>query len=247
MLETWDEIWDNIYSDEVDAEELIEQENKDERYKCCKNGHYYENEKHACPWCGDEDVVEMLDVKIPINRIDLYVGNPYGGGWVLTTNPNVECKSERIRKVTVDMVGKCKLFYHLDGQNPNPLYRSHIKLGNECYEGWQFVYFCDEIIDNGLSNILIYDKKRTVFEAAKILHIEGSEAVSILNKVSDLSNLDEKSEITNRAFRVLEGIVHSKRDKESEELKSKLKDLSEEPSDHPPIENAMCYFQHFSI
>lgn len=138
-----------------EEEAWIEQENKDKRYKCCINGHCYENLKSSCPWCGETEVADRIDEKTPINYRQLYVGQPYGGRWVLTTNPDVEGKSERIRKITVDMVGKYKLYYHLDGQNPNPLCRSHIKLGDESFMGWQFVQLCDEIIDGGLNNILI--------------------------------------------------------------------------------------------
>lgn len=131
------------------------EENIDTRYKCCKNGHCYESIKHSCPWCGEEDVVERLEETTPMNSRVLYIGHPYGGKWVLTTNPNIEGKSERIRKITVDLIGKYKFYYHLDGKNPNPFCKSNIKLDDECYEGRKIVKLCDEIIDGNLNNILI--------------------------------------------------------------------------------------------
>lgn len=85
------------------------------------------------------------------------------------------------------------------------------------------------------------DKKRTVSEAMDSLNIELDEAVSILERYANLSNLDEKSKISNWAFRVLEGIVQSRRAKERDELMSKLKNLSKESPEFPPHETAMCY------
>ena len=87
------------------------------------------------------------------------------------------------------------------------------------------------------------DKMRTVSEAAESLHIEVKEAISILERTVNLSNLDGNSEISNWAFRVLEGMVQTKRAKDKEEMMSKLKDLSKESTKFPPppSENAMCY------
>ena len=83
-------------------------------------------------------------------------------------------------------------------------------------------------------------KKRTLFEAAESLHIELDEAISILERYANLSNLDEKSEISNWEYRVLEGIVQT-RAKEKENLKSGLNGLSKTSSHIPPQNNAMCY------
>lgn len=129
-------------------------EMKDDRYKCCKNGHCYSYLKPPCPWCGEEEIVERLDKNIPVTTIDIFVGY-HDGNWILTTNPNIEGKSEQLRKITVDLVGKHKLYYHLDGQNPNPFCNNIIKLDDMRFEGRRIVQLCDELLDGGRDTILI--------------------------------------------------------------------------------------------
>lgn len=129
-------------------------EMKDGRYKCCKNGHCYNYLRPPCPWCGEEEVVERLDINTPITTIDFFVGCR-DGKWGLTTNPDIEGKSERLRKITVDMVGKHKLYYHLDGQNPNPFCNNSILLGDQRFEGRRIVQLCDELLDGNKDFILI--------------------------------------------------------------------------------------------
>lgn len=137
-----------------EQEGWVEQENKDNRYKCCKIGHCYENIKSSCPWCVETDVFERVDENTPIENIDLYLGHPYGS-WVLTTDPNIEGKSDRIRKITIDRVGGYKLYYHLDGQTPNPFCNNSIKLGDKIMKGSRLVELCDKLIDGGLNKLLL--------------------------------------------------------------------------------------------
>ena len=139
---------------QMEIQKCLEKESLDKRYKCCKNGHCYGNLAFSCPWCGETDVLERVDENTPIESIDLYVGHPYGR-WVLTTDSNIEGKSERIRKITVDMVGKYKLYYHLDGQNPNPFCNNNIKLGDHIMKGSRLVELCDKLIDDGLNELLL--------------------------------------------------------------------------------------------
>lgn len=78
----------------------------------------------------------------------------------------------------------------------------------------------------------------TLSEAANKLEIKITEAVGILERYANLSNLNEDTEITNWQYSVLEGIVQEKK-----KLESELKGIREEPPLFPPEENAMCYCQ----
>ena len=141
---------------QIEMQKRLEKEALDKRYKCCKNGHCYGNMAFSCPWCGETNVLERVDENTLIESIDLYVGHLYGR-WVLTTDPNVEGKGQSIRKITVDKVGKYKLYYHLDGQNPNPFCNNNIKLGvgERIMKGSRLVELCDKLIDGGLNKLLL--------------------------------------------------------------------------------------------
>ena len=135
--------------------EWVEKESRDPRYKCCRNGHCYKNTEHFCRWCGKKFIVRRLDGSIPIRTIDLYVGIR-DGNFVLTKNPDIEDKSARIRKITVELVGKYKLYYHLDGQNPNPFPTNKIILGDgQIIEGAKLLQLCDMLVDSDLYEVLI--------------------------------------------------------------------------------------------
>lgn len=87
------------------------------------------------------------------------------------------------------------------------------------------------------------DKKQiTLSDAAKQLGIEVDEAVGILERYANLSNLNEDSKISNWHYSVLEGIIRTK----AEEKKILISELEGSPKDSdlfPPRENAMCYCQ----
>ena len=155
----YDEGWQRDEAErqrQMEKQKRLEKEALDKRYKCCKNGHCYGNMFFSCPWCGETDVFERVDENTPIESTDLYVGHLYGR-WVLTTDPNVEGKCHSIRKITVDKVGKYKLYYHLDGQNPNPFCNNNIKLGvgERIMKGNRLVELCDKLIDRGLNKLLL--------------------------------------------------------------------------------------------
>lgn len=139
---------------QMEIEKHLEKESLDNRYKCCKNGHCYDNLTFSCPWCGETDVLERVAENTPIESIELYVGHSYGR-WVLTTDSNIEGKGDRIRKITIDRIGKYKLYYHLDGQNPNPFCNNSIKLGEHIMKGSRLVELCDKLIDDGLNKLLL--------------------------------------------------------------------------------------------
>ena len=138
----------------VDENMWVERESKDKSYKCCRNNHCYKNIEKACRWCGNGEVMDRVDENIPIHNRIHYVGKR-DGKWVLSTDPDIEDKSERIRKITIDMVGKYKQYYHLDGQNPNPFYNNDINIGDRCIKGGYLVQLCDKLIDGDLNEILI--------------------------------------------------------------------------------------------
>lgn len=77
----------------------------------------------------------------------------------MTTDSNVEGKCHGIRKITVDKVGKYKLYYHLDGQNPNPFCNNSIKLGEgeRIMKGSHLVELCDKLIDSGSDKVLLFN------------------------------------------------------------------------------------------
>ena len=135
--------------------EWVKKESKDPRYKCCENGHCYKNTEHFCRWCGKDYIVKRLDVATPIKTIDLYVGIR-NRRWVLTKDPDIEGKHARIRKITVEMVGKYKLYYHLDGQNPNPFPTNKIVLGDgQIIGGATLLHLCDMLVESDLKEVFI--------------------------------------------------------------------------------------------
>ena len=149
-----DIIYDEYERARMERERWLDVESKDSRYKCCENGHCFKNIEHDCRWCGTKEVIGRLDENTQIlNRI-LYVGRREGK-WIITTNPIIEGKSEQIRKITVDLVGKYKLYYHLDGKNPNPFCNNNIQLGDQSIKGKSLVQLCDKLIDEGLNEITI--------------------------------------------------------------------------------------------
>ena len=135
--------------------EWVEKESRDPRYKCCKNGHCYKNTEHCCRWCGKKYVARRIDVATPIKTIDLYVGIR-NRRWVLTKDPDIEGKHARIRKITVEMVGKYKLYYHLDGQNPNPFPTNKIVLGDgQIIGGATLLHLCDMLVESDLKEVML--------------------------------------------------------------------------------------------
>lgn len=87
------------------------------------------------------------------------------------------------------------------------------------------------------------DKKQiTLSDAAKQLGIEVDEAVGILERYANLSNLNEDSKISNWHYSVLEGIIRTKAE-EKKILISELEGLPKDSDLFPPRENAMCYCQ----
>ena len=138
----------------IEEKMWLERELKDKRYKCCRNNHCYKNTEHTCRWCGNGEVMDRVDENMPIHNRIFYVGIR-DGKWVLSTNPDIESKSEQIRKITIDMVGKYKHYYHLDGKNPNPFYNNDINIGNQNIKGGYLVQLCDKLLDGGLNEILI--------------------------------------------------------------------------------------------
>lgn len=147
----YDEVWKQAEKERI----KLELESKDKRYKCCKNGHCYMNIEHKCRWCGEDNVVDRLDMSIPICKKVLYVGQR-DGRWLLTTDSNIDGKSERIRSITIDMVGKYKLYYHMDGQNPNPFCDNIIKIGMSQIKGSRLVQLCDKLIDEELQEVDLF-------------------------------------------------------------------------------------------
>lgn len=136
-------------------EEWVAKESQDTRYKSCTNGHCFKNLDYSCRWCAGKNSDKRLDEKTPITTIDIYMG-AYDGNIVLTTNPDIGGKNDYIRKITVDMVGNYKLYYHLDGKNPNPFYSNTIRLNNEItIKGGDLVRSCDALIDGNLDEIII--------------------------------------------------------------------------------------------
>lgn len=85
-------------------------------------------------------------------------------------------------------------------------------------------------------------KPITLSEVAKQLGIEVDDAVGILERYANLSNLNEDSEISNWHYNVLEGIIRTRAD-EKKKLESELKGLPKDSDLFPPRENAMCYCQ----
>lgn len=130
----------------------LEEQKKDPRLKVCKNGHCFKNTEHMCKWCGEKEVVERVEDDAPRTNVVLFVGQR-NGQWVLTTDPDIEGKGEQIRKITVEIVGGHKLYYHLDGQNPNPFNNNSIKLDKKTTTGRWLTKKCDRLIDEKLGKV----------------------------------------------------------------------------------------------
>lgn len=136
---TWRQLW-------------LKKEMQDPRWKLCQCGHCIKNTDKWCHWCKNDEVVERIDKDTPVRKVDLYVGQKEGQ-WVLTFNPNIGNRSERIRKITVELVGDYKHYYHLDGQNPNPFRDNIIKLGDGYLYGEELTEKCDLLLDGDLYEI----------------------------------------------------------------------------------------------
>ncbi len=132
----------------------IEEQGKDPRWKVCENGHCFDNTLHSCKWCNGRNVVARVEKDSPCIDVVLYVGCR-NGEWVLTTDSDIEGQSERIRKITIEMVGGYKLYYHIDGQNPNPFAYSDIRLGDKIISGRKLTEKCDQLIDEKLDELTL--------------------------------------------------------------------------------------------
>lgn len=130
----------------------LEEQEKDPRLKVCKNGHCFKNLEHECRWCGEQEVVGRVEEDTPRIDVVLFVGQR-DGQWVMTTDPDIEGKSKRIRKITVDIVGGYKRYYHLDGQNPDPFCHNTIRLDDKSFFGEELIEKCDRLIDENLEEV----------------------------------------------------------------------------------------------
>lgn len=134
----------------------FQEQAKDPRWKVCKRGHCFKNTERECRWCGEKEFVDRLDENTPINTIKLFVGNR-NGKWLLTTNPDIEGQTERIRNITIEYNGRHKFYYHLDGKNPNPFCTNTIKLdeSGSTIRGNLLVRLCDIILAGKTTEITL--------------------------------------------------------------------------------------------
>lgn len=96
--------------------------------------------------------MERVEEDAPRTNVVLFVGQR-NGQWVLTTDPDIEGKGEQIRKITVEIVGGHKLYYHLDGQKPNPFNNNSIKLDKKTTTGRWLTKKCDKLIDENMEEV----------------------------------------------------------------------------------------------
>lgn len=140
--------------EETRRQNWIKTQMKDPRWKMCECGHCIKNIDERCRWCDCYEVVGRIDKDTPIKEYVLYVGQKEGK-WVLTTDPQIEGRSERIRKITVEIVGEYKYYYHLDGQNPDPLCGNELRLGNDYIAAEELTHKCDLLIDDNLEEVVL--------------------------------------------------------------------------------------------
>lgn len=125
---------------------IQKEQDRDPRWKVCKNGHCFKNTEHKCQWCGEKEFVSRLNEKTPIHTKQLFVGKR-GNKWVVTTDSTIEGQTERIRNISVDFCGKNRFYYHMDGKNPHPFCFNTIRLDeNTTIQGRELVNACDIIM-----------------------------------------------------------------------------------------------------
>ena len=169
----------------------------------------------------ENDVVIADDFSI--SRIHCeFILDDEGGYWVVDLNSTNGTYINEVRHSGKTYLNKC----------------DRVRIGHTNLPWQEYFMNVDENSTAGVPE----NTPITLSEAAKQLGIEVDEAIGVLERYANLSNLNEDSEISNWHFSVLEGIIRT-RAKEKKKLTSELKDLPKDSDLFPPRENAMCYCQ----